>query len=160
MIRNYGVHGLQKHIREGVRLAKKFEALVLADHRFEIPATRHLGEWVILISLIIAYENVYSFLAGMVVFRLKGENELTEKVIERFSIKANLFQINTISCTAFKEIEPSRKSPCCSRISKRQIRNSIHCYFDSNDQRWHNQGLERDSSCGQRDFRRMQCEDR
>lgn len=36
--------GLQKHIREGVRLAMKFEALVLADQRFEIPATRHLGE--------------------------------------------------------------------------------------------------------------------
>jgi histidine decarboxylase len=44
VIRNYGVSGLQKHIREGVRLAKKFEALVLADQRFEIPATRHLGE--------------------------------------------------------------------------------------------------------------------
>lgn len=44
VIRNYGVIGLQKHIREGVRLAKKFEALVLADHRFEIPAARHLGE--------------------------------------------------------------------------------------------------------------------
>lgn len=44
VIRNYGVNGLQKHIREGVRLAKKFEALVLADQRFEIPAKRHLGE--------------------------------------------------------------------------------------------------------------------
>lgn len=44
VIRNYGVNGLQKHIREGVRLAKKFEALVLSDQRFEIPATRHLGE--------------------------------------------------------------------------------------------------------------------
>jgi glutamate/tyrosine decarboxylase-like PLP-dependent enzyme len=53
------VKGLQKHIREGVRLAQKFEALVLGDVRFEIPATRHLG---------------------MVVFRLKGDNELTEKV--------------------------------------------------------------------------------
>lgn len=45
MIRNYGVKGLQKHIREGVRLAQKFEALVLADQRFEIPATRHLGNF-------------------------------------------------------------------------------------------------------------------
>jgi glutamate/tyrosine decarboxylase-like PLP-dependent enzyme len=44
VIRNYGVKGLQKHLREGVRLAQKFEALVLADVRFEIPATRHLGE--------------------------------------------------------------------------------------------------------------------
>lgn len=45
VIRNYGVKGLQKHIREGVRLAQKFEAIVLADNRFEIPATRHLGEY-------------------------------------------------------------------------------------------------------------------
>ncbi|RLU24291.1 hypothetical protein DMN91_002379 [Ooceraea biroi] len=43
VIRNYGITGLQKHIREGVRLAQKFEALVLADARFEIPAARHLG---------------------------------------------------------------------------------------------------------------------
>lgn len=30
-------------ISQGVRLAQKFEALVLADHRFEIPAVRYLG---------------------------------------------------------------------------------------------------------------------
>lgn len=28
---------------KGVRLAQKFEALVLADNRFEIPYSRHLG---------------------------------------------------------------------------------------------------------------------
>lgn len=28
---------------QGVRLAQKFEALVLADQRFEIPQTRNLG---------------------------------------------------------------------------------------------------------------------
>ncbi|CAO1398756.1 unnamed protein product [Diamesa serratosioi] len=68
VIRNYGVNGLQKHIREGVRLAKKFEAVVLADNRFEIPAQRHLG---------------------MVVFRLKGENELTEKLLKRLNHRGN-----------------------------------------------------------------------
>ncbi|EFN70383.1 Histidine decarboxylase [Camponotus floridanus] len=57
VIRNYGITGLQKHIREGVRLAQKFEALVFADARFEITAPRHLG---------------------LVVFRLRGENTLTE----------------------------------------------------------------------------------
>lgn len=30
---------------QGVRLAQKFEALVLADNRFEIPYTRHLGKF-------------------------------------------------------------------------------------------------------------------
>ncbi|XP_021702105.1 histidine decarboxylase isoform X2 [Aedes aegypti] len=68
VIRNYGIKGLQKHIREGVRLAQKFEALVLADHRFEIPAARHLG---------------------MVVFRIKGENELTEKLLKRLNHRGN-----------------------------------------------------------------------
>lgn len=44
VLRSFGIKGLQRHIREGVRLAQKFEALVLADHRFEIPAKRHLGK--------------------------------------------------------------------------------------------------------------------
>lgn len=45
VIRNYGIKGLQKHIREGVRLAQKLEALISADCRFEVPAARHLGEF-------------------------------------------------------------------------------------------------------------------
>ncbi|GAB0088367.1 Histidine decarboxylase [Sergentomyia squamirostris] len=69
VLRNYGIKGLQKHIREGVRLAQKFEALVLADHRFEIPATRHLG---------------------MVVFRLRGDNDFTEKLLKRLNNRGNL----------------------------------------------------------------------
>ncbi|XP_065072637.1 histidine decarboxylase [Ochlerotatus camptorhynchus] len=68
VLRNFGIKGLQKHIREGVRLAQKFEALVLADHRFEIPAARHLG---------------------MVVFRIKGDNELTEKLLKRLNHRGN-----------------------------------------------------------------------
>ncbi|XP_068244610.1 aromatic-L-amino-acid decarboxylase [Palaemon carinicauda] len=64
VIRSFGVKGLQKHIRESVRLAAKFEAFVRSDPRFEIPAARHLG---------------------MVVFRLKGENELTEKLLKKMN---------------------------------------------------------------------------
>ncbi|XP_076658397.1 histidine decarboxylase isoform X1 [Halictus rubicundus] len=69
VIRNYGITGLQKHIREGVRLAQKFEALVLADARFEIPATRHLG---------------------MVVFRLRGENTLTERLLKKMNTRGRV----------------------------------------------------------------------
>ncbi|KAL0121445.1 hypothetical protein PUN28_006746 [Cardiocondyla obscurior] len=69
VIRNYGITGLQKHIREGVRLAQKFEALVLADSRFEIPAARHLG---------------------MVVFRLRGENTLTERLLKKLNSRGRL----------------------------------------------------------------------
>lgn len=38
-------------IFKGVRLAQKFEALVLADTRFEIPAVRHLGGNILFITL-------------------------------------------------------------------------------------------------------------
>lgn len=80
VIRNYGVSGLQKHIREGVRLAQKFEALVLADQRFEIPAARHLGKQFGVGNRFKLDIDSQSLALGMVVFRLKGENELTEKV--------------------------------------------------------------------------------
>ena len=36
MIRRYGVEGLQRYIRDHVRLAKKFECLVRHDDRFEV----------------------------------------------------------------------------------------------------------------------------
>nr|XP_026483642.1 histidine decarboxylase isoform X1 [Vanessa tameamea] len=64
VLRNYGVVGLQKHIRESVRLAQKFEALVLADQRFDIPQPRNLG---------------------MVAFRLKGDNTLTERLLKKLN---------------------------------------------------------------------------
>ncbi|XP_033247236.1 histidine decarboxylase isoform X2 [Drosophila miranda] len=69
VLRSFGIKGLQRHIREGVRLAQKFEALVLADHRFELPAKRHLG---------------------LVVFRIRGDNELTEKLLKRLNHRGKL----------------------------------------------------------------------
>ncbi|KPJ10967.1 Histidine decarboxylase [Papilio machaon] len=72
VLRNYGVVGLQKHIRESVRLAQKFEALVLADQRFEIPQTRNLG---------------------MVAFRLKGDNALTERLLKRLNARGYIHAV-------------------------------------------------------------------
>ncbi|KAK5647194.1 hypothetical protein RI129_002086 [Pyrocoelia pectoralis] len=69
VIRNYGIKGLQNHIREGVRLAQKFESLLSADSRFEVAAPRHLG---------------------LVVFRLTGENRLTEKLLKKLNSRGNL----------------------------------------------------------------------
>ncbi|XP_046683668.1 histidine decarboxylase-like [Homalodisca vitripennis] len=69
VIRRYGITGLQSHIREGVRLAQNFEALVLADPRFEVPAPRHLG---------------------LVVIRLRGENLLTERLLKRLNSRGNI----------------------------------------------------------------------
>ncbi|CAF1337711.1 unnamed protein product [Adineta steineri] len=61
VIRSFGVEGLQKHIRNSVQMGKLFESLVKSDARFEIPAERHLG---------------------LIAFRLKGENELTEQLLK------------------------------------------------------------------------------
>ncbi|CAG4958048.1 unnamed protein product, partial [Parnassius apollo] len=72
VLRNFGVVGLQKHIRESVRLAQKFEALVLADQRFEMPQPRNLG---------------------MVVFRLKGDNTLTECLLKRLNARGYIHAV-------------------------------------------------------------------
>ncbi|CAF3949361.1 unnamed protein product [Rotaria magnacalcarata] len=61
VIRSYGVEGLQKHIRNGVRMGSLFESFVKTDARFEVAAERYLG---------------------LVTFRLKGENELTEQLLK------------------------------------------------------------------------------
>ncbi|XP_044265618.1 histidine decarboxylase isoform X1 [Tribolium madens] len=75
VIRNYGITGLQKHIREGVRLAQKFEALLQSDSRFEIPAKRHLG---------------------LVVFRLVGDNIITETLWKRINSRGNIHCVPAI----------------------------------------------------------------
>ncbi|XP_060593010.1 histidine decarboxylase-like [Ruditapes philippinarum] len=72
VIRSFGVEGLQKHVREGVRLAKYFEAKVRSDTRFEIPADRHLG---------------------MVVFRVKGDNARTEILLQRLNRTGKLHMV-------------------------------------------------------------------
>lgn len=49
-------------------MAKQFEAMVVADDQFEVPVERHLG---------------------MVVFRLKGENDMTEKLLKKLNGSGN-----------------------------------------------------------------------
>ncbi|CAG9857129.1 unnamed protein product [Phyllotreta striolata] len=69
VIRNYGIKGLQEHIRKGVRLAEKFESLLAGDARFEIPCARHLG---------------------LVVFRLVGDNVITETLWRRLNARGKI----------------------------------------------------------------------
>ncbi|KAG0426928.1 hypothetical protein HPB47_025995 [Ixodes persulcatus] len=69
VIRLHGVEGLQSHIRKSVELAQLFESLVRADKRFEIPAPRYLG---------------------LVVFRLKGPNAGTEKLLKKLNASGKL----------------------------------------------------------------------
>ncbi|NXW61791.1 DCHS decarboxylase, partial [Eurystomus gularis] len=72
VIRSFGVKKLQAHVRHGTETAKFFESLVKSDPLFEIPAKRHLG---------------------LVVFRLKGPNWLTEKLLKDLSSSGRLFLI-------------------------------------------------------------------
>nr|CAD7261861.1 unnamed protein product [Timema shepardi] len=70
VIRNYGIDGLQKHIRKNVHLAERFEWLVRSDERFEVPVPRHLG---------------------MVVFRLRGHNTLTETFLKTLNSRGRTY---------------------------------------------------------------------
>ncbi|XP_066270636.1 aromatic-L-amino-acid decarboxylase-like isoform X1 [Branchiostoma lanceolatum] len=72
VIRSYGVMGLRDHVRKGVRLAEQFETMVRKDTRFEIPAQRILG---------------------LVVFRLKGPDSLTEALLNRLNKTGKLFMV-------------------------------------------------------------------
>ncbi|XP_006895391.1 PREDICTED: histidine decarboxylase [Elephantulus edwardii] len=72
VIRSFGVKNLQAHVRHGTEMAKYFESLVRSDPFFEVPAKRHLG---------------------LVVFRLKGPNCLTECVLKEITRSGHLFLI-------------------------------------------------------------------
>ncbi|KAE8617912.1 hypothetical protein XENTR_v10009223 [Xenopus tropicalis] len=72
VIRSFGVKNLQAHIRHGAELAKYFESLVTSDQMFEVPAKRHLG---------------------LVVFRLKGPNVLTEEVLAELTKSGKMYLV-------------------------------------------------------------------
>ncbi|ETE57945.1 Histidine decarboxylase, partial [Ophiophagus hannah] len=69
VIRSFGVKKLQDH---GTEMAKYFESLLRSNPLFEIPAKRHLG---------------------LVVFRLKGPNWMTEKLLKDLNKSGKLFVI-------------------------------------------------------------------
>ncbi|XP_078274808.1 aromatic-L-amino-acid decarboxylase-like isoform X1 [Rhinoraja longicauda] len=64
VFRLYGVKGLQEFIRKHVALAHEFESLVRHDERFEI-----VGDVVL----------------GLVCFRIKGTNDLNEKLLKKIN---------------------------------------------------------------------------
>ncbi|KAL1458739.1 hypothetical protein WDU94_008860 [Cyamophila willieti] len=64
VLRLLGVQYLQAYIRKQITLAKEFEQMVRSDERFEV---------------------IYEVLMGLVCFRLKGPNELSEKLLKRIN---------------------------------------------------------------------------
>ncbi|XP_004345610.1 aromatic amino acid decarboxylase [Capsaspora owczarzaki ATCC 30864] len=75
VLRSYGIAGLQAHIRKAVGLASRFDALVRKDDRFEV---------------------VYPTTLSLVCFRLKGDNELSSKLLEAVSAAKLLLMIHTV----------------------------------------------------------------
>jgi aromatic-L-amino-acid/L-tryptophan decarboxylase len=74
VIRHYGVEGLQHHVREHVRLAQEFKKWVEADARFEVVAPAPLN---------------------LVCFRLKGEDETNQQLMDRLNRSGDLYLTHT-----------------------------------------------------------------
>ncbi|XP_059175064.1 tyrosine decarboxylase-like [Physella acuta] len=72
VIRTYGLEGLQARVREHVRLGKYFESKVLADERFEVVAQVTLG---------------------LVCFRMRGGNDLNERLLEKINKGGRLHMV-------------------------------------------------------------------
>ncbi|KAH8370147.1 hypothetical protein KR093_002345 [Drosophila rubida] len=72
VLRSYGISGLQHYIRHHIKLAKRFEELVLKDKRFEICNQVKLG---------------------LVCFRLKGGDKLNEKLLSAINESGKLHMV-------------------------------------------------------------------
>lgn len=62
VLRSFGIQGLQRHIRNSVHLARKFELLLLEDKRFEVPVKCQLGTDLSSFPLLISYNLTNCFL--------------------------------------------------------------------------------------------------
>uniref|UniRef100_A0A7N8X3G4 Histidine decarboxylase n=1 Tax=Mastacembelus armatus TaxID=205130 RepID=A0A7N8X3G4_9TELE len=72
VMRAFGLKNLQAHIRHGIEMAKLLESHIRSDPNFEIPAERHLG---------------------LVVFCLKGGNNLTQELLKRLTRSGTMYLI-------------------------------------------------------------------
>ncbi|XP_039302793.1 aromatic-L-amino-acid decarboxylase-like [Solenopsis invicta] len=72
VIRIYEVQGLQEHIRRTIKLAQLFENYVRSDDRFEV---------------------VTEVVMGLVCFRIKGDNSLTKKLVDRLQARKQIYLI-------------------------------------------------------------------
>jgi aromatic-L-amino-acid decarboxylase len=74
VLRHYGIEGLQFHIREHVRLAQKFASWVEADERFELAVRPPLN---------------------LVCFRLKGGDQLNQRLMDALNHSGDLYLTHT-----------------------------------------------------------------
>jgi aromatic-L-amino-acid decarboxylase len=74
VIRHYGVEGLQRYIREHVKLAQEFRSWVAEDDRFELSAPAPLS---------------------LVCFRLKGKDEANQRLMDALNDSGELYITHT-----------------------------------------------------------------
>jgi aromatic-L-amino-acid/L-tryptophan decarboxylase len=74
VLRHYGIQGLQFHIREHVRLAQKFASWVESDERFELAVRPPLN---------------------LVCFRLKGGDQLNQRLMDALNHSGDLYLTHT-----------------------------------------------------------------
>ncbi|KAK4006031.1 hypothetical protein OUZ56_011162 [Daphnia magna] len=72
VMRSYGAQGLRDYIRKQIRLAEQFHHMLAADDRFEFPVAPSMG---------------------LVCFRLKGENSLSEALLKRINEAGQVYMI-------------------------------------------------------------------
>ncbi|KAG0711054.1 Tyrosine decarboxylase [Chionoecetes opilio] len=72
VIRSFGIDGLQKYIREHCRLARRFEAHVKKESRFEVASP---------------------VLLGLVCFRLRGSNDINQKLLSSINASGKLHMV-------------------------------------------------------------------
>ncbi|XP_043513776.1 3,4-dihydroxyphenylacetaldehyde synthase 2-like [Frieseomelitta varia] len=72
VLRLYGVEGIQQYIRRSIQLAEMFENYVKSDSRFELVTERVLS---------------------LVCFRMKGDNQLTQELINRVTVRRKIYII-------------------------------------------------------------------
>ena len=90
VIRNYGIEGLQKYVREHCRLAKKFEQLTKADARFEVLNQVFVVHASKPFSIVI---YPYQVILGLVCFRLKGSNNLNQRLLSAINASGKLHMV-------------------------------------------------------------------
>lgn len=71
-LRTYGAEKIREKIRQDVKMAQMFQDLVLSDNRFEIASKQSMG---------------------LVCFRLKGDCDLTQKLLDRITERKKIYMI-------------------------------------------------------------------
>ncbi|XP_050577234.1 aromatic-L-amino-acid decarboxylase-like isoform X2 [Bombus affinis] len=103
VMRSYGISGLQAYIRNHVQLAKRFEALVRKDSRFELcnevvvsDSRRQYEDSSGLESRFIALPSfivLNGFQLGLVCFRAKGTDKLNQKLLSAINDSGKLHMV-------------------------------------------------------------------